>query len=230
MFTYNELQDLVPKKQRNVVTEELVEKINTIAGNVEIGAEFRRNMISYNSVLSSGKFSIEEYMSANYFVTLLLLQHKDIDAYCTVFPDRYRRLLTKGLTRSQMSSYATNYKQTKLVVQILEQTMIPSNILNAPMYQEALNHSRYLMLNARSETVQQKAAETIMMQLKSPEAAKLEVDISLNHSDSVNDNEKFMIELAEKKLELMALGGNVKGIANMTVDKTDEIIEIEEIV
>ena len=227
MFTYNDLQDLVPKKQRNVVTEDLVTLINDIAEDESIGTEFKQNMISYSTVLSKGKFSLEEYANANHFVTLLLLEHKDIDAYKAVFPDRYMRLSAKGLSRSQMSSYATNYKQGKLVSAILEQTMVPNYILNAPMYQEALNHSRYLMLNARSETVQQKAAETIMTQLKAPEAAKLEVDISLNTSDSVQENEAFMIELAERKLELMALGGDVKSITNMTVDK-QEIIDVEE--
>ncbi len=227
MFTYSELQDLIPKKQRNVVTPELVELINDVAKDEMVGEEFKTNMISYSTVLSQGKYSIEEYMKATHFVTLLLLEHKDIDAYRIVFPERYQRLIDKGLNRSRISSYATNYKQNKLVSQILEQTMIPSNILNAPMYQEALNHSRYLMLNARSETVQQKAAETIMIQLKGPETSKLEIDISLNQSDAVNDNEQFMIELAEKKLELMKLGGNVKNITNMMVDKTD-IIEAEE--
>ena len=228
MFTYSELQELVPKKQRNVVTEDLVTLINDVASDDTIGDEFRQNMVSYSTVLSQGKYSLEEYMNANHFITLLLLQHKDIDAYKNVFPDRYMRLSAKGLTRSQISSYATNYKQTKLVSAILEQTMVPTSVLNAPMYQEALNHSRYLMLNARSETVQQKAAETIMTQLKAPEAAKLEVDISINKGDIVNDNETFMMELAEKKLELMRLGGSVKDIANMTVDKT-EVIDVEEV-
>ncbi len=227
MFTYNELQELVPKKQRNVVTEDLVILINEIADDETIGVEFTRNMIDYSTVLAQGKYSLEEYMSANHFVTLLLLQHKDIDAYKIVFPDRYMRLLAKGLTRSQMGSYATNYKQNKLVTQILEQTMVPSNVLNAPMYQEALNHSRYLMLNAKSETVQQNCAEAIMTQLKGPESSKLEIDISINQSDSVRDNEAFMIELAEKKLELMRLGGNIKDITNMTVDKID-VIDVEE--
>ena len=227
MFTYAQLQDLIPKKQRNVISEDLVTQINEIAKDEAVGSEFKENMITYSTVLSKGKYSLEEYSKASHFVTLLLLQHKDIDAYITVFPERYMRLLAKGLSRSDMSSYSTNYKQTKLVSQILEQTMVPTHVLNAPMYQEALNHSRYLMLNARSETVQQKAAETIMTQLKAPEAAKLEVDISLNHNTVVQDNESFMMELAEKKLELMALGADVKSVTNMTVDKP-EIIDVEE--
>ena len=226
MFTYEQLQELLPKKQRNIVTEELVTLINNVASDDDIGQEFKENMISYSSILSQGRFSMEEYMNAIHFVTLKLLQKKDIEAYETVFPLRYLRLIGRGLTRSKISSYATNYKQTKLVSAVMEQTMVPSYVLNAPMYQEALNHSRYLMLNARSETVQQKAAETIMTQLKAPEAAKIEVDISINKGDIVRDNEAFMVKLAEEKIELMKLGADVKSIANMTVDKK-EIIDVE---
>jgi len=227
MFTYEELQDIVPKKQKSLITEDMVTKISDIASDPLCGDEFKNNMISYSTVLGSGKYSIEEYSNATQFVTLLMLNHKDIDAYKIVFPERYLRLTTKGLTRSQISAYATNFKVTKLVSAILEQTMIPTHILNAPMYQEALNHSRYLMLNARSETVQQKAAETIMTQLKSPEASKLEIDISVNKADVVNENEDFMREIAKQKLELMALGGDVHQITNMTV-ASEVIIDVEE--
>ena len=226
MFTYEELQDIVPKKQKALITEDMVTMIAEIASDPLCGDEFKNNMVSYSSVLGSGKYSLTEYSNATQFVTLLMLEHKDIDAYKIVFPERYLRLTTKGLSRSQISAYATNFKKTQLVSQILEQTMIPTHILNAPLYQEALNHSRYLMLNARSETVQQKAAETIMTQLKAPEASKLEIDISVNKADVVNENEDFMREIAKQKLELMALGGDVHQITNMTVSA--EVIDVEE--
>ena len=225
MFTYEELQDIVPKKQKSLITEDMVTKIADIAEDPICGDEFKANMISYSTVLASGKYSIDEYSNATQFVTLLLLEHKDIDAYRIVFPDRYLRLTTKGLSRSQISAYATNFKKTQLVSQILEQTMIPTHILNAPLYQEALNHSRYLMLNARSETVQQKAAETIMTQLKAPEAAKLEVDISVNKGDIIEDNEAFMRKIAEAKLVEMEKGGDVHKLTNMTMNA--EIVEEE---
>lgn len=227
MFTYEQLQGLVPQKQRNIVTEEFVETINKVAVDPTYGDEFKENIVSYSTILSQGKFTMDEYMNATKFVTLLLLEHKDIDAYKETFPDRYDRLITKGLTRSQISPYATNFKKTKLVAQILEQTMMPTYVLNAPLYQEALNHTRMLMLTAKSETVQQKSAEALMVQLKAPEAAKLEVDVSINRADVVNDNEAIMRQLAAEKLKVIALGGDVKAIANMS-GKVEDIIDVEE--
>jgi hypothetical protein len=225
MLTYEELQELVPKRQRTVISEEIVDKINLIAAEPEAGEEFKQNLFSYSTVIANGSYSLKEYTNGVWFVTLILLGHKDIDAYRIVFKDRYRKLIDKGLDRSKISAYATAVKKTKIVSQLLEQTMVPSYILNAPIYQEALNHSRYLMLNARSETVQQKAAETIMTQLKAPEAAKLEVDISVNKGDIIEDNEAFMRKIAEAKLVEMEKGGDVHKLTNMTMNA--EIVEEE---
>ena len=107
--------------------------------------------------------------------------------------------------------------------------MIPSSILNAGMYQEALNHSKYLMLHAKSETVQQKAADSIMVQLKPESISKLEVDVSIKKDKTVEDNEAFMRKLAAEKLELIRLGGDVKTITNMKVHEPEVIdIDVEE--
>ena len=228
MFTYSELQDMVPKKQRNVVTKELVDDINTIATNPEFGEEFKENMLSYSTVLANSRYTLKEYVNATKFVTLVLLEHHDIDAYRIVFPKKYAELIALGKSRSDISPYATSFKKSKLVSQIFEQTLVPTHVLNAPTLQEAINHSKYLMYNAKSETVQQKAAETLMTHLKAPEVAKLEVDISHNVADVVKDNEAMMYELAEKKLELMKLGGDVKAITNLTPVKDEDIIDVKE--
>lgn len=223
MFTYEELVSSLPKKQKTLVTEHMVDLINTVAEDEAIGEEFHRNFVTYTNVISKGKFTLQEYRNAIHFVTMILLEETDIDAYMKVFPDRYLRLtVEKGLSRKQISPYANAFKNTDLVTMILEQTLVPTHIVNAPMYQEALNHQRYLMLNARSEMVQHQAAKTIMEQLKQPEVAKLEVDIT-TRNETVEENEAFMIELAEKKLELMRLGGDVKSITNMTVKKENII-------
>ena len=228
MFTYDELKNLVPKKQKSLITQTLVDTINSIASDDTIAEEFRQNFITHSMIINTGKYSMEEYKNAIHFVTMLLLETSDIDAYAKTFPKRYMKLVAKGLDRPAMGPYVSMYKNTHLVTKILEQTLVPSHILNAPLYQEAINHNKHLMLHARSEMVQHQAAKTLMENLKPPEAAKLEVEIGIKRNESVEENEAFMLELAAKKIELMKLGGNVKDIANMTV-ANEEIIEIEEV-
>ena len=225
MFSYEDLQVLVPKRQRHVITEEIHKKINDIAADPAHGDEFKEHMVTYAHILTDGKYSIDEYTNAINFVTLMLLGNKNIDSYRKTFPARYKKLEDRGLTRAEMASYVSVYKGGKLVTKILEQTMIPSYILNAPIYQEAINKTRDLMNSARSETVQQKAAETLINNLKAPEVAKLEVDIAVNRGEVVDDEEAFMRKVAEEKLKLMKLGGDVQVITNMA--SVPEVIEAE---
>ena len=228
MFTYKELVSLVPKKQKTLITENLVEIINTVGVDDDIAEEFKQNFVTYSTIIGEGKYTVHEYKNAIQFITLLLLENKDIDAYEKVFPDRYQRLIDRGLDRSKISSYATNYKKTQLVTKIIEQTLTPAKILNAPMFQEALNHQRTLMMKSTSDMVQHLAAKTIMEYLAVTEDSVLKVDVSVTKNEVVEENESFMLELAEKKLELMRLGGDVKSIANMTVKKDNTIIDVEE--
>ncbi len=226
MFSYEDITKLLPSKKKGLVTEDMVKTINDVASDPLIADEFKTNFITYNSVISSGKYSVEEYNNAIHFLTLIMLENKDIDAYEKVFPERYNRLITKGLTRSKISAYVSNYKNTALVAKLLEQSLVPSFIVNAPLYQEALNHSRFLMFNAKSETVQQKAAETILTQLKAPEAAKLEVDISINKGEIVDDYEAVMRDIAKRKREAIIAGASAKEIANISTS-VENIIEVE---
>lgn len=229
MFTHEELTDLLPAKKRALVTAEMVKTINDVAEDPLIADEFKTNFITYNSIIVNGKHSLEEYNNAIHFITLILLDHSHIDAYIQVFPDRYKRLKAKGLTRNQMSSYVSNYKGTVLVSKMIEQSLVPTYIVNAPKLQTAINHTEYLMLNAKSETVQQKAAETLITHLKAPEAAKLEVDISVNKGEVVDDYEQVMRQVARKKREAILAGADVKDIANISTKAEDAIeAEIEE--
>lgn len=223
MLTQEQVQNLVPKKQRDLVSEELIDKINSVAADPLVADQFKENFITYSSVMQSGKYSIEEYKNAVHFATHKLLQSKDIDAYAKVFPDRFQRLIDKGLDRSSISPYASAYKNSKLVVAILEQTLVPTYIVNAPLYQEALNVQADLMLNARSEMVRSTAASALLAALKQPEAAKLEVDINLKKDSIVDDYERVMREFAAKKVEAIKQGGDVKEIANY-----DIVIDVEE--
>ncbi len=228
MLTIEEVRDLVPKKKRNLVSEELIDRINQVAAEPLIADQFKENFITYSNIMQTGKYSIDEYKNAVHFVTHLLLESKDIDAYKRVFPDRYKRLEENGLDRSSISPYATAYKKSKLVTSLLEQTLTPSYIVNAPLYQQALNVQVELMMTARSEMVRTTAASAVLTHLKPPEAAKLEVDVNINKGSIVDDYEKVMRELAAQKMAMIKDGGDVKSIANFDI-KPDAIeAEIEE--
>ena len=115
MLTKESIVGLVPKKQQPLITDGLVDRINAIATDPLIATEFKENFVSYVSVMQQGKYSMDEYKNAVHFVTQKLLGNKDIDAYISVFPERYQRLLDNGVERNKMSPYVSAYRKNKLV-------------------------------------------------------------------------------------------------------------------
>jgi hypothetical protein len=92
------------------------------------------------------------------------------------------------------------YNKNKLVNKIMEQAMIPVSLLNASLFQEALARQAYLMVNASSELVQTQAANSILVQLKPAETAKIELDIGLKENDAIAELRKATQELTRQNM------------------------------
>ncbi|MDC3375281.1 hypothetical protein OAW27_00385, partial [bacterium] len=188
------------------------------------------NTLSFASVLSTGKHSLAAYVNAVKFVSLKLLGDKSSTAYSKVFPDRYQNLLDKGTSPSQIASFADNYGKTGLITKIMEQTMVPTHILNAGVYQEAINVQANLMYTAKSEMVRQKAAESLINNLAAPALAKVELEVNYNN-DMVEDLRATTKALAQQQLKMIMNGqSSAKEIAHseILVRKVEApIIDIE---
>jgi hypothetical protein len=226
MMTLEVIRDLVPRNQKSTITEELIDRLNDINSDPLLMDSFKENFVSYIGVLKSGKYSVEEYKAATQYVSHKLLGDSDIDAYAKTFPDRYQKLIDAGKNRDEMSPYVSAYKKNKLVNQILEQTMIPHHILNAPIYQQAINVQVQLMNYSSSDVVRQKAADSLMIHLKAPETTKIELDIGFKSESIIDDYEIAMREMVAKQKELIAAGGDLHQITNARIRKT-EFIEAE---
>ena len=206
MLDIKVVKDLLPKGTRSMVTQELIDKIEDINADPLMAEGFKDNFLSYIGVMKKGKYKIEDYLSAVRFVSHKLLGDTDIDAYTKVFPERYSRLEREGVTREQMGAYVTAYRKNKLVIQVMEQTLVPSHVLNAPLYQEALNVQVNLMMNARSEMVRSRAAESVMEHTRQPETSKIELEIGYKDNDAIADLRAATNQLALMQLEKIQSG------------------------
>ncbi len=92
-----------------------------------------------------------------------------------------------------------------MVNKILERTLVPVHILNMDIHQEAINTQAELMRTAKSDTVRQKAAECLIMQLKAPEVAKVEIDVNYSN-DSIDELRETTRALAQQQLKLIKSG------------------------
>ena len=216
-LTKEMLVGAVPDKRfRKHVTDDVVAIINSETDS-ELRRVFRDNALTYSSVLSTGKYSLAAYVNAVKFISLRLMGDKASTAYSKVFPDRFQNLIDKGASASYIASFADNYSKTGLITKIMERTMVPTHILNAGVYQEAINVQAELMHTAKSELVRQKAAESLISNLAAPAAAKVEIDIGYSH-DVVEDLRATTKALAQQQLKMILNGqSSAKEIAHSEI-------------
>jgi len=227
-ITLDVLKAVTPKKSRGMITEELVDKLNSWNEDPKLLGGFQDNVLSYIGVLKDGRFKIADYMNAVRFVSYKLIGHTDIDAYAITFPERYQRLIDEGEDRNSIAPYVSMYKKNKLVVQIFEQTIVPSHVLNAPMHQEALNELMRLGLTAKSEIARGTALNNVLVHTKAPETAKVELDMSIDKGTVIDDYEQAMRAMVVQQKELISQGGDLKSITNASIKRPEEpIIDVE---
>lgn len=238
MLDKQTIMNALPRHQKKFLTNSVMDKINEL-GDIE-GVEFadiyRNNFVSYVKVLSDPQYRMSDYMNAVKFVSFKVLEYNMIDSYMLTFPDRYRRLLTKYaalgdekvIRREKIGSFASEYNKNKLVNEIFEQTIIPTKILNAPLYQEALNVQGHLMLHSKSDFVRTQAANSILTHLRPNETTKIELDIGLKENDAIADLRKVTQELSEQQqLAIKAGVASPKFIAESVIIER-EVIDVEE--
>ena len=229
-ITKDQLAGALPDKRfRKHLTDDVVDLINS-ESNSELRRVFRDNTLTYASVLSTGRYSLTAYINAIKFVSLKLMGDKSSTAYSKVFPDRYQNLISKSTSASQIACYADNYGNNSLVTKIMEQTLVPTHILNAGVYQEAINTQAELMRTAKSEMVRQKAAESLIANLAAPAASKVEIDIGYSN-DVVEDLRATTKALAQQQLKMILNGqASAKEVAHSEilarkVETTYEVME-----
>jgi hypothetical protein len=203
-LTIEQLQGGLPAKLRKHVTQKMVDVVNDTEDG-DFREHYRNNVLSFTNVLQSGKFKTLDYVNAVKFVSFKLLGDGNTLAYSKTFPDRYKRLVDNGITGKNIASYSTAYNRGDLVNKIMEQSLVPIHILNMDIHQEAINIQAELMRDAKSETVRQKAAECLIMQLKAPESAKIEIDVNYNN-DSIDELRATTRALAQQQLALIQSG------------------------
>lgn len=213
-LTIDEFKEAMPAHVRKNINPELMQQINTAISDPEVQAVFRENVIGLTTVMKEGKFKISDYLHAVKFVSHKLLGDNQITAWAKTFPDRYKDMVQRGNSRSEIAAVCSRYASSKLVVLLMGQTMMPTHILNAPLYQKAINVQAELMMNAKSEKVRCDAAANLIATLKPPEAQKVELDIGMKEDSTIQELRQTTLELVRQQRDMIERGNaSVKAIA-----------------
>lgn len=229
-MTVELLKATLPKAMQSSATQEWADHINAIVLDPEVAEEVRNNFLSYTKVLQEGKFKTESYLDAVTYVTHKLMGYSNQDAYIRTFPQRYQTLVARGISAKDLSAYVAAYHSNKLVNLILEQSIVPSWLLNRDVYQRAINTQFELMTDVDvSAKVRSDAANSILTHLKQPEAQKVELEVGVKQSGGVADLMATMRQLAKQQQELIQAGVPARQVARqkLTVDGQEEVVDAE---
>lgn len=227
--TVGTFKEVLPKKLKRQVNQTLMDQINATIDDPVILEAFKDNLIGFTSVLTEGKFTMAQYICAVKYASYKLMGATNKDAYLKTFPGKYSDFVTRGVSAKDISSYSTAYNKTKLVNLIMAQTLIPVHVLNAPMFQQALNVQAELMLGAKSEMVRSNAATALLTHLRPPEAQEIELSIAVKEDDSIKALRESTLALVAQQKEMIRTGSaSVTAIAesNLLIANNTEEAEI----
>jgi hypothetical protein len=152
----------------------------------------------------------------------------NIEAYTKTFPARYAYYLSNKTSPKDIASYVTSYNKNKLVNLIYEQTLVPTHILNADMYQKAINVQAELMMDDDvSPKVRSDAANSLLTHLKAPET-KMEIDVTIKQDSTLSDLRATTEKLVQQQHALLTSGKvDAKFIAQSDLIAGTEIEDAE---
>ena len=218
-ITTEELASAMPSGYKGKVPAALVSDINSIVTDDEFAAMYRENLIGSTSIITQGKFSMEQYVSAVRYVSYKFMGKSNKDSYYAAFPDKIAAFAAKGVDAKTISSYVFAYNASKLVTLLLKQAMIPVYLANADSLQKAINIQVELMSDdGVSPMVRQQAANSLITNLKQPETAKIELDVTTIKSSAIEDLEAAVSKLTQMQLkELNSGSSSVKDVAESRI-------------
>lgn len=217
MLTLDLVARALPPNLKKSATQSLVDQLNNVSADPVHAEAIRDNFLSYTKVLQEGRFKAEDYLNAVKFVSYKLMGYSNKDSYFRTFPQRHQALVARGADDQEISAYVSMYAKGKLVNLILEQSLVPSWVLNADLYQKALNTQADLMINAHSEMVRATAANSILTHLTKPKEAGPLVNIDMHETSGVNELRNMLGQLAKQQKELIEQGVSTKSIASQVL-------------
>lgn len=217
LLTLEAVTGAVPPHLKNAITQHLVDQVNNVASDPLFAEQVRNNFLSYVAVMKEGKFKIDDYLHAVVFVSYKLMGYSNKDSYLRTFPARHQQLVARGTSEKDISAYVAAYARGKLVNLILEQSLVPTWVLNQHIYQEAINTQYKLMTTAQSEKVQTEAANSLLTHLKKPEGKDFQINMDMRETSGITELKNALKDMAEAQKAAIAGGAGIKMITEAPI-------------
>lgn len=198
-ITLEELKEIMPRKRKHLATESLVKELNGLIADPEIRYQFKENLLGYSNILREPRITVTNYVHAVKYVSFKMLGYTNQESWIRTFPKRYEKLMKKGMSADYVRSLVSQYNRGKVVNQIMEQSLVPTWVLNQDVFQQAINTQAELMMTAKSEKVRSDAANSLLTHLKQPETTKVSLDVQVKEDDSIKELREATLDLVNKQ-------------------------------
>lgn len=226
-LTHEQMVAALPPQMKKRLSEDNVANINAALDDGIHTEVLKDNFIGYLSVVKNGRFSIDEYLNAVKYVSYKMMGDTNKAAYVKTFRERYSRMQADNIADKDINRAISIYNKGKLVNLIFEQTLTPTHILNADVFQKAINIQAEIMSDEEvSPKVRSDAANSLLTHLKRPETQKVELDVNIKEDSMLQELKDITSGLAAQQRKLIEGGAyTAKDIAHqqiLTVEQDDD--------
>lgn len=234
MTTLEEVKRSMPLKS-GFITQEAVDIINNSVNDPEFQGESLLQTASiYENVLKGSRSSVPEYLNAVRFCAYLSTNESNYtEAYKKVFMDRefvkIRTMLpTDDPKYAELTSAASRYRRTKLVVDILTVSQVPLDMIFGGYRYKALGVLAEVMMDGKFDRDRVSAAKELLAATAGAEHIKIELDIGVKEDSAVQQLNDQLSVMAARQTKLLSSGAaTLEQFGNLKVAREGEVVEAE---
>ena len=232
LITMEDVQRGLPTR-KNAITEEIVDLMNEAMNEPEFqGESILHTAITYENVMAKNRAGIREYVDAIKFCAYLVsMEDNYTEAYKKTFA--YRDFVKDRLTASpdsnkykELSSAASRYRRSKLVVDLLTYSQVPLDIMFSGYRYKAIGVLAREMESAQYSRDRIAAAKELLMAVKGPENVKIELDIGVKETSAVANLQAQLAEMASNSLKHLEAGTTSVAVLGALKPK-EEVIDAD---
>lgn len=215
-ITKEEIQKRLPSR-KNAITDEIVDIINKSQTEPEFqGESLLQTATTYEKVMQQNRVGIKEYLNALRFCAYLISFDDNItEAYRKTFADRdfvLDRLDAEvgSVGYNELTSAASRYRRSKLVVDILTVSQIPLDLMFTGARYKAVMVLAEIMESSRYDRDRINAADKLLTHTASKDI-KIDLDIGVKESSAVVSLQNQLAELAARQKVMLEAGATDLG-------------------
>ena len=233
MLTIGEVQRKFPNKKGSI-TQELVDIINQSVHDPEFqGESLVQTANTYEAVMVRNRAKMTDYLNAIKFVAYLMsMEDNYTEAYKRVFSNRKFVADRIGADTGsaeyrELTSAASRYRKSKLVVDILTVSQAPFDLMFTGARYKAVGVLAEIMMTGRFDRDRINAAKELLAATKGPEQVKIDLDIGVKETSAVQNLNAQLAELANNSLKHLEAGTTSLDKLGSMKAKDEDILDAE---